>query len=450
MGLNHERFYYIRSSSHYISNSSHYIRSILQNRSSFSRYLIKFSCGIKKIPRYSTYICPMRKITADYIFPIASKPMKNGVVILDNDGLILDVRPCLEMNIKDEVEYHEGIICPGFINAHCHLELSFFKGLLKEHTGLDVFIRDILALNRPELAVIEQSIADAEQEMLSNGIVAVGDISNGNTTYKQKEKQRLNYHTFIEVFAFDPAKSKDVFDNAMRLFAEYPEGLKKSITPHAPYSVSDELFRMITDFSMQNNAILSIHNQECEGENDLFKTKTGTIFERIKSWGNNMDNFHATGKNSIENYLEKMPHSSKTLLVHNTVTTPDDIHWAMAHHPQLYWCFCPNANLYIENKLPNYQAFLDAHTTCVVGTDSYASNWSLSILDELKTIAKHAPELPLELLLTWATKNGAEFLNFDTQLGTLEKGKRPGINLIYDLDMEHLKLTSETKVKRLI
>ncbi len=398
------------------------------------------------IYRLNNYIRPMRKITADYIFPISSKPLKNGLIIIEDNGKIIDVLPN-KNNSGDDVEYHRGIICPGFINSHCHLELSFFKGMLAEHTGLDVFIRDILALKRPELDIIHQSIIDAEDEMLKNGIVAVGDISNGDTTYLQKAKRNMIYHTFIEVFAFDPAKSADVFANAVKLFGEYPEGLHKSITPHAPYSVSDELFKLIHDFSQKNNSILSIHNQECDGENELFQTKSGTIYERIKSWGTDLSHFHPTGKNSIQSYLHKMPQDSKILLVHNTVTTLEDIQWATNNHQHLYWCFCPNANLYIENKLASFQAFIAANARCVVGTDSYASNWSLSVLDELKTISKNDPSINLETLLLWATKNGAEFMNFDSKLGTLEKGKQPGINLIYDLD--GLKLTPETKVKSL-
>ncbi|MEI6815735.1 MAG: amidohydrolase family protein [Bacteroidota bacterium] len=393
----------------------------------------------------------MRKITADYIFPITSKPLKDGVITIDDKGTILDISPqMMGDDDQSDLEYHRGIIIPGFINCHCHLELSFFKGMLKEHTGLDVFIRDILALQRPELEVILKSIDEAENEMMENGIVAVGDISNGNTTYLQKAKRKMLYHTFIEVFAFDPTKSKSVFDNAVSLFNEYPSGLHKSITPHAPYSISDDLFRMIYDFSKTHDAILSIHNQECEGENDLFLTKTGTIYERIKSWGTDLSNFNATGKKSLPSVLHKMPESSKILLVHNTVTTEEDIRWATSQHEQLYWCFCPNANLYIEQKLPNFAAFINSKARCVVGTDSYASNWSLSILDELKTISKNAPNIPFETLLKWSTINGAEFLGYSDQLGSIEVGKQPGLNLLTDIDSNTLALTPDSKVKKII
>jgi cytosine/adenosine deaminase-related metal-dependent hydrolase len=70
----------------------------------------------------------------------------------------------------------------------------------------------------------------------------------------------------------------------------------------------------------------------------------------------------------------------------------------------------------------------------VIGTDSYASNWSLSVLDELKTIQQHHPEIPLEEMLGWATLNGARALQMDKHLGSFEKGKKPGVVLIKDFN----------------
>jgi cytosine/adenosine deaminase-related metal-dependent hydrolase len=102
--------------------------------------------------------------------------------------------------------------------------------------------------------------------------------------------------------------------------------------------------------------------------------------------------------------------------------------------------------LYIENKLPDYNLFIQEKARVTIGTDSLASNWSLSVLDELKTITKHFPEIPLQTLLTWATKNGADFLGFN-QLGTIEKGKKPGLNLLKNVD--RLKIARETEVVKL-
>ena len=142
----------------------------------------------------------MRKISADYIYPISSKPIKNGVVHLDEDGTILYVGS-KESNNTDDIETFEGIICPGFINTHCHLELSHMRAQVPERLGMAGFIKNIIT-KRAEFTEkeIEHSILNAEQEMINNGIVAVGDISNNDSTFKQKSKSKLCYHTFIEVF----------------------------------------------------------------------------------------------------------------------------------------------------------------------------------------------------------------------------------------------------------
>jgi cytosine/adenosine deaminase-related metal-dependent hydrolase len=125
-----------------------------------------------------------------------------------------------------------------------------------------------------------------------------------------------------------------------------------------------------------------------------------------------------------------LPNCNRILLVHNTVSTKEDVQWAMDYSKLVYWALCPNANLYIENKLPDVPMLRQMGAKIVVGTDSYASNDSLSILDELKTIAANFPETPTAELIQWATLNGAEALGFKQQLGTFDKGKTPGVNLV--------------------
>ena len=119
----------------------------------------------------------------------------------------------------------------------------------------------------------------------------------------------------------------------------------------------------------------------------------------------------------------------------------NDIDFAKNYSNNIYWCFCPNANQYIENAQPNYELFLDEK--CTIGTDSLASNWSLSVLDELKTIHKKNSAITLEKLLKWATLNGAMFLGFDDELGSIIVGKRPGLNLITHIKSNQLTNKSE-------
>ena len=111
-------------------------------------------------------------------------------------------------------------------------------------------------------------------------------------------------------------------------------------------------------------------------------------------------------------------------------------------------CREPIANLYIENRLPNYRYFLDSGARVTLGTDSLTSNWQLSILEEMKTIARFQSYVPFEALLRWATLNGAEALGFADTLGSLEPGKTPGLLWLENPGQEG-PLTLETRVTRL-
>lgn len=401
----------------------------------------------------------MRYITADYIFPINAEPVRNGIITMDNDGLILEISEPNSLNIQRAgLEHYEGIICPGFINTHCHLELSHMRGKIPATVGMTNFIKAILGTrNDFSEEQIREAIAEAEAEMTRNGIVAVGDISNNSSTFRQKAKGNLFYHTFIEVFSLDPSKANDLFENGKKLGAELkqlspfnPE-LCSSITPHAPYTMSEELLKLINDHAGETESILSIHNQESEGESEFFISNTGLMYEAFKGMGLNTAFMRKTGMNALRSTFPHLGKAKKLLLVHNTFTLREDIEWAekeAANKAQkLYWCTCPNANVYIENKLPDYNHFIHENVAVTVGTDSLASNRGLSVLDELKTISKHYPEIPLQTLLTWATKNGAEFLGC-SQLGTIEKGKKPGLNLLKNV--KDLQIGDETEVQKII
>ncbi len=410
----------------------------------------------------------MRRLSADYIFPIASEPIKNGVITIDDDGLIIDVESSTT-NPQSEIEHYKGIICPGFINTHCHIELSHLRSQVSEHLGISGFIKAIVSKRTASSKeFIQEAIEAAEREMSQNGIVAVGDISNNNSSFKQKEKKNLLYHTFVEVFDLNPDRAEESFNKGLSLQQELSQfTTHSSIIPHAPYTVSESLLSLINKHAAANKSIISIHNQESEAENELFISHSGAIYEIFKAMGIDTNQLRITGVNSLQSTLSYLTKASKLLLVHNTYATKEDIKWAkklMQNSPvsnpsersassnaspiqHLYWCTCPNANLYIENKLPDYNFFIEEDVPVTIGTDSLASNWSLSILDELKTISNYYPHIPLQTLLLWATKNGADFLGF-THLGTIEKGKKPGLNLLKNI--KGLRISEKTEIQKLM
>ena len=354
----------------------------------------------------------MRYLSADIIYSLHREPIRQGVLVLNTQGQIIDLLESREG--IDKLEIYKGFLCPGFVNTHCHLELSHLFGKLPEKKGLPDFISRVPKYRKARSSDIQESITRADAQMHSNGIVAVVDISNTSDTFKIKSKSPIHYHTFIELFTTDESKVDSVFSNGLELKKKCKTSA--SLVPHASYSVAQKLLHKIRDNNV--GELISIHNQETSSEDELFEKGSGKLQQQIQAFGS----LYISGKSALKTTLPKLP-KAPTLLVHNTYTSIDDVQWAESQKNNLYWCTCPNANLYIEGVLPNYNIF--QYSKMTIGTDSLASNYTLSIWDEVQTIRKYT-DLDLHTLLTWACKNGAEFLQLDN-LGTFEKGKKPGV-----------------------
>lgn len=393
----------------------------------------------------------MRKISADYIFPITSAPIKEGVITIDEKGKItaIDKR---ENHKGSELEIYKGVIVPGFVNTHCHLELSHMKGVAPTGTGLIPFITTVVQQRNFPQEKIDAAIAKADKEMWDGGIVAVGDISNQTDTAAVKSKSPIRYYTFVEMFDFlNDDMAQKTFDGYWKVYEEQSEEgkNKKSAVPHAPYTVSKKLFGLVNEANNKKRGkqTISIHNQEMEHEDNLFLKKKGGLVDFYKSFGIPLRHFKATKTTSIHYAMKYMDPKQRTLFVHNTMTTSEDIQAAQKWSKNVYWATCANANLYIENRLPDYRQFMENKAVMTIGTDSLTSNWQLSVLEEMRTILRFKSYLDFPTVLRWATLNGAKALGFDRDLGSLKVGKTPGLNLL-NLGKDFT-LKNSTRVKRL-
>jgi cytosine/adenosine deaminase-related metal-dependent hydrolase len=390
----------------------------------------------------------MLKITADRIYPISSDPRKEVVLVLDDEGKVMALDP-LDQHDPATVRKERGILVPGFVNTHCHLELSHMKGVAPTGTGLLPFLRTVVNYRDVEPEAILDAIRRADREMWENGIVAVGDISNKLDTVNCKRKSPIRYYTFVEMFDF---LNEEMTEQAFKQYEEVFEGQssgngnRKSAVPHAPYTVTAGLFQKINALNGQDeDQTISIHNQETAFENELFLTNTGDFREFFTGFGFPIPEWLPTGRPSIEYALRHMDPTPRTLFVHNTLTTAADIRMAHEWGHRTFWATCPNANLYIENRLPNYRVFLDEKAKVTIGTDSLTSIWQLSVLEELKTISRFQSYVPLQTLLQWACLNGAEALGFEKELGSFDPGKKPGVNLITGLGPNGLIPSSQVR-----
>ncbi len=391
----------------------------------------------------------MKKFSADIVFPVSAAPVREGVVITDDEGTILQIDSRAEHDLAT-VDIRRGAIVPGFVNTHCHLELSHMKGKADTGTGLLPFLKTVVNFRDIPMEEILDAIERADREMYEAGIVAVGDISNKADTTAQKDRSKIRYYTFVEMFDFlQDSWTEKSFNDYRTVYEQQStaHGNRKSVVPHAPYTVTEGLFRRIRELNA-DEATVSIHNQETPHEDAFFLNKTGDFLEFYETFGFPIEHFQPTGQTSIHYALAHLNSRNRNLFVHNTMTTASDIQAAQAWSDRVYWATCANANLYIENRLPLYQHFIENNARLTIGTDSLTSNWQLSVLEEMKTIARYQSYVPFETLLRWATLNGAEALGFEADLGSIEVGKRPGLNLLH-LDTD-LKLKADTQVQRLI
>lgn len=368
----------------------------------------------------------MKKISADYIYDAIAKCFRQQHMIVLEDDRVTYFGP----KTSDAVtEHYSGMLIPGMINTHCHLELSHMKGVIHSGTGLIHFLHKVVSLRAFPMEEILEAIVAADKYMYESGIVAVGDISNTANTITTKSKSKMRYYSFVEMFDLhNPKITSSIIDQYTAVFQEHLENdqHKKSYVPHAPYSVTEELFHYINSQNQKDRTV-SIHNQEVADENELFLSNSGGLLGFLTKLGTNAADINIPPGRSIDYAITHMDPDCKTLFVHNTMSTAEDIQNAHQWSDQVYWATCPNANLYIENSLPDYQVFLDNDATMTIGTDSLSSNWQLSIWKEIKAIKKYNSYLDLSEILSWATINGAKALSMDDTLGSFCAGKSPGV-----------------------
>lgn len=379
-----------------------------------------------------------RKFKGDKMFNGFGFIDNEQVLITDEQGTVVELTTSIDAG--EDIEEFAGTISPGFINAHCHLELSHLKDVIPPHTGLIPFLLDVVGKRDFPMETILDRIEKAEKEMFQDGIVAVGDIGNTANTLETKRNSKIRWNNFVEVLSFSDEmslKRMQEYSEVLKAFNDAELELEKdhfksALVPHAPYTISNLTFKEIN--RLTPGAVISMHNQEHPAEDVLYKTGEGDYLPFLKIFGFDASPFPITGKSALRSCLPHFNNKQRILLVHNTFIPDEDIAFAIdyakAHLAGVHFCLCTNANLYIENKMPPILKLMEQGADLVLGTDSYSSNWQLSIASEIKTISERVPEIPLEKILQWATINGARALGREDELGSFEKGKKPGVVLL--------------------
>jgi cytosine/adenosine deaminase-related metal-dependent hydrolase len=390
----------------------------------------------------------MRRVSAQYIITNSGPKLKRAVITINNDGTITDIEDTKgRLEEKPSVEFYNGIIIPGFVNCHCHLELSHLKNSVQRGEGLGSFVEKIRNLRENDTDAIIRAATEADNAMYASGISLCADICNTSNTFGIKKNSKITYINLLEVFGIDSGKARRRLDEIL-IVAERAEKekLSYSIVPHAAYSMSRTLLRLLHNITKENR-ITSIHFMESPEENVFLSKHSGNLALSYKRSGLLPDAIDIS-ESHARIILDEVTRSGNLILVHNTFADRGTVNKVM-ERGNTWWCLCPGSNNRIENAVPPVTMLLEEGCSIVIGTDSLASNEKLDILYELLILQEAFPSLGIEELISWATINGAGALGQEDEFGKLEKGKKPGILLLEKVDLQNMKLLPDTSVKRL-
>lgn len=393
----------------------------------------------------------MARITAEYVYTLDSDcPIRNGYVEYDpNDGTILGVGEC---DVCETVS--PGAVIPGFVNAHCHSELSHLHRKFRKGTGMAGFIDQINELRDWAGRETKQALVRKWMDkMWEDGVTAMADISNDDSSFIVKASHPMYTRTFLEVFGSEPEMCEGVMKDVSALQSVAADaGIDAAPTPHSCYTMSPQLLTASAAAGLAEG-FLSYHSQESQEEEELLRTGTGAMYENRKRSG--MSTPPVTGESSLRYFIDRLaaarpaPYDEHILLVHNVCLSQDDIDVALRAFNNVFWAVCPLSNIFIHNALPPIPLMRRNGLQIAVGTDSLSSNDDLDMIKEILCLHTNYPEVPMNEIFRWACLNGARFLGKEEIYGSLTVGKRPGIVLVSDMDASGA-VTERSRSKRII
>lgn len=366
-------------------------------------------------------------IKAGILYPVTAEPIKKGCAVVE-DGRIVSTGTSEEFTderlqkegIGKVVDLTSYILLPGFVNAHSHLQLSGLKGKFPYEGDYVRWISNVARFNveHPD-GSDEEAVTSAIEEMKNSGITAVGDIATSANHASALLKSKIKSVVFIESIC--PLEER-AEEESRRVHSEVKKILKSGrragISPHAPHTISLKLYKLLGDMAKDMDIPVMTHVAETAEETDYIKDGNGAYIDMLRSRNLLPENFSGTGKYPLE-LLAGEGLLSSVLTTHLNEIGEEDV--ALLKSSGGVPIFCPGSMKWFgRQKVMPLDKILDEGLTPALGTDSLASNGSLSMLDELRRAAEYFPKLPRERFIEMATVNGAKALSLNC--GSIEPG----------------------------
>ena len=371
----------------------------------------------------------MTTFTAAWVLPISAPPIRNGFVTLEGERItaVGDRAPA------DAASLGNVAILPALVNAHTHLELSYLHGRVPPSTSFNDWVMVLMALRRdhpdPAAPAIIEAARHAIAHARASGTGLFGDVSNTLVTVPLLRDAGMAAHVFYELIGFshpDPVGRVREARAAADAAAINAGGVRVSLAPHAPYSVSSELFIAIrSDVDAHPGSVTTVHLGESAAEVELLRQGSGparVMLERLGVWSNE---WQIPGVSSSEYVAALGFLGADSLVVHGVQFTREDLARVKTAGSPLV--SCPRSNTYVGVGAPPLESFYTAGVPVAFGTDSLASVADLNMFAELAEARRIAPTVSARELLRSATLIGARALRHDDDYGSIAAGKRAAL-----------------------
>ena len=365
---------------------------------------------------------------AAWVLPIAVPPIRRGSVLTDDErvaGVFKDgelPRFSDSTATVETIDLGDAAILPGLANAHTHLELSWMRGRIPPSDSMPTWAAQLMGLRRERNADPPEPIEQAIAEARAAGTALVGDVTNTLAADRLLGESQLAGAEFFELLGFSaPRPSEQVAEaqSSLAALADRSPWLR-SVVPHAPYSVSPDLFRAIA--AVAGDRAISVHVGESCDEMEFLETGTGAWRELLGRLGVWSDRWRPPGCGPVE-YLDRLGLLNDRLIaVHGTQLADSEL--ARLADAGATLVACARSNRWTGAGVPPIDRFFASGVRVAIGTDSLASVEDLNLFGELAYLRKLAPQIPARQLLASATIAGATALGLSADYGTIEPGKR--------------------------
>ena len=372
--------------------------------------------------------CPRRfLLRARYVFPVARPPIPRGVVTIEG-GRIVEVGDRAGADVAD---LGNVAILPGMVNAHTHLEFSDLAAPLGQPgIPLSDWIRLLLQHRRQPGRSLERSVRLGLEQSGRLGTAAVGEIAQQGWPVECFQHALLASVVFLEQIAPAAERIAGAFESACRhLDAAASSVWRAGLSPHAAYSVHPELLARLVALSAVREVPLAMHLAESPEEIEFLRHGRGPLREflgRVEGWD---PNAFAPGRRPLD-FLVALAAAYRTLVIHGNYLDQEEIAFLADHADHMTVVYCPRSHAFFGHAPYPLQRLLEAGVAVALGTDSRASAPDLSVLAEMRLVARRYPGLSGGEVLELGTLAGARALGVQSELGSIEQGKQARLAIV--------------------